>query len=247
MELILLKDKNILLVKEGDVYRFPLEGEVDFRPLGEIFHYEEALSAAVEEMAMKGEVEAEWVGLRESFSLAGEDIYRRVGKAAELHFWDAQSRFCPVCGAKLRREAEIMKGCPDCGREYFPQVSPAIIVLVRKGEEALLVHAKNFSRPFFGLVAGFVETGESLEECVRREVREETGLEIGNIRYFGSQSWPFPAQLMVGFTADYVSGEIRFADGELSAGSFFTRASCPQIPTYPSIARSLIDSWLAER
>lgn len=159
---------------------------------------------------------------------------------------NAGSRYCGACGAPMRRSTEISKICTACGREVFAQVSPAIIVLVRRGREALLVHARNFSRPFFGLVAGFVETGESLEQCVRREVMEETSLRVKNIRYAGSQPWPYPNSLMLGFTADYESGELRFADGELSEGGFFSADNLPLLPTPPSIARRLIEEWIAE-
>ncbi|MBR1755750.1 MAG: NAD(+) diphosphatase [Bacteroidaceae bacterium] len=114
-------------------------------------------------------------------------------------------------------------------------------------EEVLLVRAHNFRGPHYGLVAGFVETGETLEEAVRREVREETGIEIANIRYFGSQPWPYPCGLMVGFTADYVSGDIRLQRSELSAGDWFTRDQLPPIPGKASIARRLIDDWLEQR
>lgn len=124
------------------------------------------------------------------------------------------------------------------------QLNTAIIVLVHKGEEALLVKAKSFRRDFYGLVAGFVETGESLEECVRREVHEETGLTITNIRYFGSQPWPYPMGLMVGFHADYESGDIALIDGELREAAFFRRDNLPTIPEKLSMARMLIDSWV---
>ena len=123
-------------------------------------------------------------------------------------------------------------------------MSTAIIVLVHKGEEALLVKAKNFRRNYHGLVAGFVETGESLEQCVEREVLEETGLRIANIRYFGSQPWPYPKGLMVGFHADYVEGDIALLDGELNDARFFTRDNIPAIPGKMSMARMLIDDWL---
>ena len=138
----------------------------------------------------------------------------------------------------------ISKRCEVCGEEIWPQLNTAIIVLVHKGEEALLVKAKSFRRDFYGLVAGFVETGESLEECVRREVHEETGLTITNIRYFGSQPWPYPMGLMVGFHADYESGDIALIDGELREAAFFRRDNLPTIPEKLSMARMLIDDWV---
>lgn len=186
----------------------------------------------------------EWHGLRESWRLLSETEYNLAAKASELLYWRTLNMHCGSCGHPTLRASEISRRCPHCGREIFPSPSPAILVLVMRGEEALLVHARNFSRPFFGLVAGFVETGESLEECVAREVKEETSLEITDIKYFGSQPWPFPFNLMIGFTARYAGGELRFADGELSRGGFFSRDSVPELATPPSLARAMIDSWI---
>lgn len=112
------------------------------------------------------------------------------------------------------------------------------------GDEVLLVHAKNFKSDFYGLVAGFVETGETLEEAVYREVMEETGIKIKNLTYFGSQTWPYPCGLMVGFNADYVSGEIKLQESELSKGAWFRKDKLPTLPEKLSIARKLIDNWM---
>ncbi len=185
----------------------------------------------------------EFEDLRASYMHLPARDYAAASKGAELLYWNRSMRHCPACGGVLTRAGEICKVCCDCKREYFPQLSPAVIVLVEKGNQALLVHARTFRHPVFGLVAGFVETGESLEESVIREVREETSLEIEDIRYFGSQSWPFPAQMMIGFTAKWKSGEIKFADGELTDGGFFTSDRLPQLPTLPSIARRMIEAW----
>lgn len=185
------------------------------------------------------------IGLRDSFAILPREEYIAAAKGYELLHWDNRTRYCGRCGNKTHRNSPISKICDVCGLEIFPQLSPAVLVLVKKGNSALLVHARNFSRPFFGLVAGFVETGESLEECVAREVMEETSLKVKNIRYIGSQTWPFPANLMIGFTAEYESGNLRFADEELSDGGFFTRDNLPMIPGYPSLARELIDRWVS--
>lgn len=187
-----------------------------------------------------------WYGLREAYSFIDSSDYSCAAKALELLYWDAGSKFCGRCGSSMQRSTDISKKCTACANEIFAQVSPAVIVLVRRGREALLVHARNFTRPVFGLVAGFVETGESLEECVAREVLEETSLSVRNISYVASQAWPYPNSLMLAFTADYASGELAFADGELTAGGFFTPENLPQLPPHPSIARSLIEAWLEE-
>jgi NAD+ diphosphatase len=138
----------------------------------------------------------------------------------------------------------IAKKCPECRQEYYPRISPAIIVRITRGDEILLVHARNFRGDYYGLVAGFLEVGETLEDCVRREVMEETGLTITNLRYFGSQSWPYPSGIMLGFTADYVAGEVHLQREELSKGQFFDRNHLPAIPKRLSLARVLIDDWL---
>ena len=147
----------------------------------------------------------------------------------------------------MKMHTDISKRCTNCGKEVWPQLATAVIVLVRRGDEVLLVHARNFRGDFFGLVAGFVETGETLEEAVHREVLEETGITIDNLQYFGSQPWPYPCGLMVGFRADYVSGDIHLQRSELSKGAWFHRDNLPQIPEKLSIARKLIDSWLDEK
>ena len=188
----------------------------------------------------------QWVmiGVRASYDYISADEYLSAGKAFQILYWDEHSRFCPVCGTPMEQQTPIMKKCPKCGNEMYPPVSTAIIVLIRKGKEILLVHARNFRGTFHGLVAGFLEAGETLEQCVEREVMEETGLKVKNITYFGSQPWPYPSGLMVGFIADYESGEIKLQADELSSGSFYSKDNLPEIPRKLSIARKLIDWWL---
>ena len=215
----------------------------------------------------------EMMNLRASFDVLDDTSYALAGKSAELIYWDQNTRYCGCCGAPMKMATDISKRCTECGKEVWPQLATAVIVritreatspcpspsghpvkdttslLTKEGQcggspSILLVHAHNFRRPYYGLVAGFVETGESLEEAVCREVREETGLEIQDIRYFGSQPWPYPCGLMVGFTARYASGELRLQRSELSAGGWFTRDTMPPIPGRSSIARRLIDDWL---
>lgn len=186
----------------------------------------------------------EMCGLRQSYYKLPHDLYLKAGKCHELLYWDSNTRFCGVCGAPMKMHTDISKRCTRCGKEVWPQLATAVIVLIHRGDEVLLVHARNFKGNFMGLVAGFVETGETLEEAVHREVMEETNLVITNLRYFGSQPWPYPCGLMVGFNADYVSGEIKLQTEELARGAWFTKDNLPQIPEKLSIARKLIDAWL---
>ncbi len=185
--------------------------------------------------------------LRASFHLLPETLYLAAGKAFELLYWERNTRFCPTCGTPLAPLTEISKKCPQCGRECWPTVSTAIIVLVRRGDQALLVQAKNFRGDYLGLVAGFVETGETLEECVRREVMEETGIRIDRIRYFASQPWPYPCGLMVGFTAEYAGGELVLQQSELNKGGWYDKDNLPAIPGKMSMARMLLDAWTEGR
>lgn len=184
--------------------------------------------------------------LRASYDVLPWEHYNMGGRAIQILNWDKNSRYCPMCGVPTVQISPIAKKCPECRQEIYPRISPAIIVLIRKGDSILLVHARNFRGTHFGLVAGFLEPGETLEECVHREVLEETGIHIQNIQYFGSQPWPYPGGVMIGYTADYESGEIKLQDEELSAGAFYTKDNLPEIPKKLSLARKLIDAWLGE-
>ena len=183
------------------------------------------------------------IGLRDAYDYLPYLHYKYGGRAYELLYWDSHTRFCPVCGSPTQHLEAIMKKCPSCKHELYPPIATATIVLVRRGDEALLVRARNFRGSHYGLVAGFLEPGETLEECVAREVMEETGLRICNIRYFGNQPWPYPCGLMIGFTADYESGEIAIQAEELSTAAFFRRDNRPELPRKLSIARQLIEAW----
>lgn len=185
--------------------------------------------------------------LRQSYYKLSRELYLKAGKCHEILYWDQNTKFCGVCGAPMKMETDISKRCTGCGKEIWPQLATAVIVLIHKGEdEVLLVRAKNFRSKHYGLVAGFVETGETLEEAVCREVSEEVGLKIKNVRYFGSQPWPYPCGLMVGFNADYVSGEIKIQEEELLKGAWFRKDNLPEIPEKLSIARMLIDDWIKQ-
>ena len=186
--------------------------------------------------------------LRETFDILPTPLYDMAGKGHEILYWDQNTRFCGVCGAPMKLHTDISKRCTNCGKEVWPALATAIIVAVTRneGKEILLVQSNKFKKDYLGLVAGFVETAETLEQCVHREVMEETQIKIKNLRYFASQPWPYPCGLMVGFTAEYDGGEIHLQRSELNKGGWFTRENLPAIPGKVSLARRLIDHWLGE-
>ena len=241
---------QLLIEKTEEGYRVPYQKETpikvpEWTRIHELALFDgETFCAYSIDKPVTEHVHYTMIGLRASFDLLPCAMYLMAGKAQEIIFWDKNNRYCAACGMPMKFHTAISKCCTGCGKEIWPTVSTAIIVLVRKGKEILLVHARNFRGDYYGLVAGFVETGETLEECVQREVLEETGLRVLNIRYFGSQPWPYPCGLMVGFTADYESGNIQLQTSELSAGKFFTKENLPDIPGKMSMARMLIDDWL---
>lgn len=189
-----------------------------------------------------------WVvkGLRGLFTSLGEPLWLVAGRALQLLHFEQTHRFCGRCGlptSAVPRERSVR--CAPCELSMYPRLSPAIIVLVRRGREALLARGARFPAAFYSTLAGFVEPGESLEQTVQREVREESGVEVTNVRYFGSQPWPFPHSLMVGFTAEHAGGEPTPDGVEILEARWFAPDALPAIPPRPSIARALIDAWVA--
>jgi len=164
------------------------------------------------------------------------------GVAGQILYWHKNSRHCSLCAAPSEAlPGEWGRRCPSCGHARFPALHPCVIVLVVRGDELLLTRKTDWVPHRYSLVAGFVDFGECLEEAAVREVREETAVEIGNLRYLGSQNWPFPSQLMAGFVADWTSGEIRVCEKELEDARWFRKDALPGLPPRRSIARYLID------
>jgi NAD+ diphosphatase len=169
-------------------------------------------------------------------------------RALHLLDWSRRTRFCKQCGSEMKPEAgPPTRECPQCGYLSFPRISPAVIVLVERKNQCLLARSPRFKGEFYSVLAGFAEPGETLEETVAREVREETGIEVTDIRYFGSQPWPFPDSLMIAFTARYAGGEIRVDGEEIMDARWFTADQLPNIPPKISIARSLIDWFIRKQ
>jgi NAD+ diphosphatase len=187
-------------------------------------------------------------GLRRLWGLLDEEAWKLAGRAAQIVEWDRNHRFCGRCGEGTeRKEGELARVCPRCGLHQFPRISPAVIVRVEHGDRILLARSPHFAPGVYSTLAGFVEPGESLEDTVIREVREESGITVTNLRYFGSQPWPFPHSLMIGFVADYESGEIRPQECEIEDARWFGVDDLPVLPSRFSIARSLIDEFIVAR
>ncbi len=166
-------------------------------------------------------------------------------RGVQLIRFDTLTRFCGFCGSKTSmKQDEIAKVCPSCKRIVFPRLSPAVIVRITDGPKILLSRSPHFPKGMYSVQAGFVEPGESLEAAVHREVREEIGIEVTDIRYFGSQPWPFPDSLMIGFTARYAGGAIESDMKEIEDVRWFTRSDLPLLPAQDSIAHGLIHDWL---
>lgn len=185
-------------------------------------------------------------GLRELYGSLDEDLFVVSGRAIQIMEWDRTHQYCGHCATPtIQLPTDRAKRCPNCGLVNYPRLSPAMIVLVSHGDLLLLARAPRFPAGMYGLIAGFVEPGESLEETVVREVREEVGIEVKEIRYFGSQPWPFPNSLMIGFTATYARGEITIDPHELEDAAWFHKHHLPQLPPQLSIARKLIDWFVS--
>lgn len=186
--------------------------------------------------------------LRSLFTRLDEGLFWAAGRANQLIHWAQTHNYCGACGSRTEDKAdEMAKICTQCGLINYPRVTPAIIVAVMKGKQILLARNSQARLPFYSVLAGFVEPSETLEECVCREIREEVGITVENIRYFGSQPWPFPNSLMIGFTAEYAAGKIQIDSNELSEAGWFDKDSLPPVPPPLSIAGQLIEWFLKNR
>ena len=183
------------------------------------------------------------VGLRAVLAQADAELTALAGYGAQLFRWTRTSRFCPACATPLESNDGWGKVCASCGNAIYPPVSPATITLIHDGGDRVLLGSKPGWGKRYSLIAGFVEPGETLEECVAREVAEEVGVAVTDLRYVGSQPWPFPHQLMVGFTARYAGGAIAIDTTELADAAWFARDALPELPPPFSIARQIIEMW----
>ncbi len=183
--------------------------------------------------------------LRSLYKILDEDIFLLAGKAFQIVNWDQTHQYCGRCCVPTNDvQGENAKICPECGFISYTRISPAIITAVLNDDKILLAHGRNFPPKRYSLIAGFVEPGETLEECVEREVMEEVGIKIKNIKYFGSQPWPFPHSLMIGFISEYENGEICVDNDEITDAKWFDVENLPELPSKMSISRELIDWYI---
>jgi NAD+ diphosphatase len=192
------------------------------------------------------------VDLRNYFGVASEAEWLAAGRAVQVAEWTRTHRFCGRCATPTEpSQGERALTCPSCGLVAYPRVAPAMITLVTRGEpgpdqEALLARGANFPIPMYSCLAGFVEPGEDLEGSVIREVKEEVGVDVNSVRYVGSQPWPFPHSLMVGFRANFVGGDIVCEEGEIIDANWYRKDALPLVPPRISIAGKIIEAWCAE-
>lgn len=189
------------------------------------------------------------IDVREAMSQVDNAVKNLLLRGKPILEWLSLRRYCSVCGSELiDHEQEEARTCPNCGMLFFPKISPAIIVMIKREDgKILLAYNRHFKHKCYSLIAGFVEAGESAEDAVRREVKEEVGLEVKNIRYLYSQSWPFPDSLMLGFVADYAAGEIKVDGEEIAEADFYSVDDLPTLPGHGSIARRIIEEYIAEK
>ncbi|MGE5603845.1 MAG: NAD(+) diphosphatase [Nitrososphaerales archaeon] len=257
--------EKLLVRREGERTLVPmLSGPAELGLAPERVVYLGSVSDAVEEggeqtpcyaaeiaadAPLPGDVIAE--GLRALYPLLDEPFMGIAGRAVQLVAFDRTNQFCGQCGGRMVDEAhERAKRCPRCGLMVYPRLSPAIIIAVTRRIDGrlhiLLGRNHRFPTGRYSVLAGYVEPGETLEECAAREVCEEVGVDLENVRYFGSQPWPFPNSLMIGFTAEYAGGDIKLEESELADARWFTADQLPGIPPPYTIARRLIDWFIGQ-
>jgi NAD+ diphosphatase len=185
-------------------------------------------------------------GLRTLFFRIPDTMLALAGRASQIVEWDRTHRFCGHCATPTHdKPDEYAKECPKCGLTAWPRVSPAMMALVTRGRQMLLARSRRFaSTSMYSALAGFVEAGESIEDCIHREVREEVGIEVRDLCYFTSQAWPFPHSLMIAYTAEYAGGDMRPCDAEIADAQWFSIDALPQLPSPVSVSRKLIDATI---
>jgi NAD+ diphosphatase len=244
---LVFSDKRLLMQEMGNGFRLPVMEELGGLIDGAVCLYLGSFDGNECYAVQAGESFKPGAGmlLAELRALTGisgdEGLFMLAGTASHLLYWHGLNRYCGRCGHETADKAdERAKICPACGNVIYPRISPATITAVLRGDEILLAHNRGFRGGIYSLIAGFVEPGENLEQCLAREIMEEVGVKVRNIRYFGSQPWPFPDSLMMAFIAEYESGEIKVDNLEISKAAWFRADRLPNIPGSESIAGKII-------
>jgi NAD+ diphosphatase len=189
----------------------------------------------------------QWLGLRSQLEILSANAFQLAGRALQIAQWFYDHRFCGRCGQPTEQDGiDRAKVCRTCDLRFYPRISPCMIVLVTRGEELLLAHHHRASRIMYTTLAGFVEAGEGVEECIRREIMEEVGVSVGRLEYFRSQPWPFPCQLMLGFFAEYEAGKIKIDPVEIVDAKWFRYDQLPQVPAKATVAGQLIAHYVEQ-
>lgn len=190
----------------------------------------------------------QWTGLRKKLGIIDEPMFMLAGRALQLCQWQTDHRFCGRCGGLTKIDVtDSAKVCEACQLRFYPRISPCMIVAVTRGDEILLAYHKRATRPVYSTLAGFVEAGERVEDCVSREVFEEVGVRVHKPKYLFSQPWPFPSQLMLGFIAEYESGEINPDQKEILDARWFRYDALPETPSSASVAGQLIGFFVEQQ
>jgi NAD+ diphosphatase len=243
---------NVALVKKGDTYELPQADDfepVDQKHLYNIAQVDDKVYYAVEVEDASPYPTVEWFSLRQSCNLLDENFFPIVSKASQVIQWDKEHQFCSWCGsATTLKEKAWERQCVDCEKVFYPRISPSIIVLIKKEDHILMARGPHFEPGVYALIAGFVEPGETIEAATHREVQEEVGITIKNLRYYGSQSWPFPHSLMLAFVAEYEAGDIKIDETEIEAAGWYRKECLPGYPrTSLSIAAKLIQDFVDDK
>ncbi len=227
----LFRNNKLMVKKEGKEISIPREK--DIKILNISIHNIQYMGAYYDYNCHCGEIadnidrgNIDFIDLRSLSTLVNEDMYSLASKANLLLNWIKLNQHCGICGSKMHQkdsQFERAMVCSNCGNTTWPRTSPAIIVAVTKEDKLLLAHNRNFPEGIYSVIAGFVEYAETFEECVKREVYEEVGIKIKNIKYFGSQPWPYPNSMMVAFTAEYLEGDIREDGDEIIHADWFSK------------------------
>jgi NAD+ diphosphatase len=247
----IIRGSDLLVSRDGIGFEIPRAADPAELGLGDLHpHFLGTLDGApcrAAGVAAHADAPAGWSfeGVRSLFGMISDSFLSVAARALQIVEWDVTHRFCGACGKPTALKAgERALECTACGRLNYPRISPAVIVAVVREGQILLARAHRFPPGLYSVLAGFVEPGETLEQCVHREVLEETGIKLRNLRYFDSQPWPFPHSLMIAFTAEHAAGEIRVDPEEIVDAHWFSPDALPHIPDPITVARRLIDWFM---